>query len=184
MLGGSGLRLRFRRWLPTQTTARLRSPERQADSIAECDDLGKAERRWLVVTEFQSRPEKGKLLTLLEECGIFANRLQWEGGGYAVMPAWAHLTGDPEAAVVDMRSPSGCGLFCAPSPWEIAKDDAAAELERVVAGTRSWSLLAWVPLMAGADSDIIVTRWNEVLEAVVKDERRKRDIKSVAMTLS
>ncbi len=184
VLAATRLRLRFRRWFPAHTIPRLKSPEREADSVAECDDIDKAERRWLVVIEWQSHPEKAKLRTLLEEATTFASRAQWEGQEYFVMPAIAHLTGSPEKNAEDMRSPSGHGLYGEPAPWEIANDKAAEQLEAIRAGTCSWSVLCWVPLMAGADDDIIVAAWREVLQAAVADEGRRRQIQATALILA
>ena len=185
LLDGSGLRLRFCRWFPTNTVPRLQSPEREADNVAECDDLDVPSRRWLVVIEWQSRPDKAKLRTLLEECAAFASRARrGDEQDYSVMPALAHLTGEADPPLVDMRSPSGHGLLCRPLLWDIGKDGAAQELERIATGERSWSLLAWVPLMAGADSDIIVTRWREVLAACVPDTGLRAKVKGAALVFS
>ncbi|MBY0232942.1 MAG: hypothetical protein K2W96_26970, partial [Gemmataceae bacterium] len=126
-----------------------------------------------------------KLFTLVEECGLLLSRARREDGErFAVMPAWAHLAGEPEQRAINLLSTDGRGLFCVPSGWSIARDDAAAEPEKIAAGERPWSLLSWVPLMAGADSDIIVARWSEVLEAVVADDRFRRAVRAVALTMS
>ena len=73
-----------------------------------------------------------------------------------------------------MRAANGDGLFGRPALWEIAKDVAAEELEKVASGARPWSILAWVPLMAGADQETIIARWREALEAVVTAARSGR----------
>ena len=185
LLDGSGLRLRFCRWFPTNTVPRLQSPEREADNVAECDDLDVPSRRWLVVIEWQSRPDKAKLRTLLEEAQTFASRALGEDGKrFAVMPAIVHLSGEPEKKAEDMRSPSGHGLFGMPASWEIAKDEAAKELDAIRAGKRPWSILCWVPLMSGAEQDIIVSAWREALPTVVADEARQRHVRATALILS
>ena len=178
LLDGTGLRLRFRRWFPTATIPRLRSPEREADNVAELDDP------WLLAIELQSRPQEEKLVVLLEEAALLASRARRGEGRYLVLPAMVHLTGEADPALLDMRTPSGHGLLHRPILWDIGKDGAAQELERIAAGGRSWSLLAWLPLMDGAAEDIIVARWREVLDAVVQDEGMRIAVRRVALTMS
>src|SRR5215468_7755371 len=66
LLRESGLSLLFGRWFPTRTIPRLRSPERDADSVAELTDPARPDRHYLMVIEFQGRPEPHKIRVLLE----------------------------------------------------------------------------------------------------------------------
>ena len=66
---------------------------------------------------------------------------------------------------------------------ELEVRSAARELERIRVGVRSWSTLAWVPLMAGAGSEIIVARWRELLNLIVPAGRRS-SVNSVALLTS
>lgn len=182
LLEGTGLVLTFQRWFPTGTVPRLQSPERTADSIAVLDDPAAPDRPWLLVAEFQTRPEPRKIRVLLEEAAILASRARWgDDRDYLVMPAMVHLTGRADPAEVDMRSPSGQGLLHKPIIWDVATDDAAAVLERVAAGEASWAMLFWLPLMKGGGEEIIVKRWREVILATVADQKRGDDLRVCAL---
>jgi hypothetical protein len=185
LLADTGLTLTFNRWFPTGTVPRTQSPERIADLVAVLDDPTDPERPWLLVIEIQSRPEARKILVLLEESAIFASRARWgDDRTYRVLPALVHLTGRADPAEIDMRTPNGYGLLHRPIVWDLPVDDAGAVLDRVSAGELPAAMLFWLPLMNRGGEEIIVKRWREAVFALVPDEKRRDQLREVALAFA
>src|SRR5262249_51213979 len=100
------------------------------------------------------------------------------------LPALVHLTGQADLAEIDMRTPSGHGVFHKPLPWDIGSDNAADVLEAVASGKLPWPMLFWVPLMNRGGEEIIISRWREVVMVVVPAQRRRDLLREVVLTFA
>jgi hypothetical protein len=131
---------------------------------------------WLALVEFQSQhnPEKGD--DLLVEVAQFRRNLRHGPdrlGRYQVLPVLEYLCGEcPSAeAVLDMTVPTGGGVRHAPLLWEIAKDSADESLTALEQQKATWGALFWIPLMAGADSETIVQRWQTLVAGLSSEQQ-------------
>jgi len=175
--------MRFREWLDTRTLPMPGGGDRTADRVAALDDPSN-DVRWLAVFEFQSRPDADKLDATLEVAAVLRSRVQHGDGKYRVVPALVHLTGKLDIDVLDMTLPGGYGIRHAPLVWNVADDDGAGVLEQIASGEESWGMLYWVPLMRGAEAELVVRRWMELAEAMVTEPRRRSELLAVAMVFA
>lgn len=187
LLRPSGRVLDFREWLDTRTLPLPGGPDRIADLVAALDDPAAADRPWLLVLEFQAQEDPDKLEATLVEASVlraYARRGPERRGRYCVLCGLVYLRGRCPNGVLDMTVPGGYGTRHAPLVWDIDADDAFAALATVAADPSSWGLLFWVPLMAGGGEDAVVSRWREVVEAVVSDLRMRGNLAAVALVFA
>jgi hypothetical protein len=119
----------------------------------------------------------------LEEVALLRSRARHgeeKKGRYKVGAALVYLCGRCPEGVLDMTWPDGSGTRHAPRVWNVADDDAATALEAVAAGSLSWGVLFWVPLMAGADQPAAIARWKELVTNV-EDRRRRGELAGIAL---
>lgn len=187
LLAGSGRALAFREWLDTRTLPMPGGPDRTADLVAAMDDPASPDWPWLLVLEFQAQVDADKLDVTLEEVAVLRSRARHGAGRtgkYRVASGLVYLRDRCPAAVLDMCLPDGSGTRHAPRVWNVTDDNAADALDAVAAGTVSWGMLFWVPLMAGADHEAIIARWQELVTGRVQDRIRRNDLALVALVFA
>src|SRR5688500_10973545 len=99
------LPLTFREWFDTRALALPGDRDRTADLVAVLDDPGHPDEPWLLVFEFEARPDADKLgVTLEEAVSLHRNVRHGEQrtGRYKVMTALVYLRGRCPAHILDM----------------------------------------------------------------------------------
>lgn len=146
LLAQTGVDLSFRGWFPQRTPPVPAGTERLPDMVAILADSATPPQTWLLVLEFQPRPEAAKLAVALEESGILQSRARITDvppGEHLATSALIHLTGRPERTEIDARL-GAYGNYHRPLPWDIAFDVAETVLDQVEAGALSWgSFSGW-----------------------------------------
>jgi hypothetical protein len=62
----------------------------------------------------------------------------------------------------------------------VARDSAREALDALEAGTLTWGILFWVPLMNGSDDPTVLRRWKEQAERV-ENTRIRNDLAQIAL---
>lgn len=187
LLAGAGRALAFREWLDTRTIPLPGGPDRTADLVAALDDPAAHGAPWLLVLEFQAQADADKLDVTLEEVAILRCRARHgpdRAGKYIVATGLVYLRDRCPVEVLDMRLPDGSGTRHAPRVWNVGEDHSTEALAAVEAGSVSWGMLFWVPLMTGADHEAIAQRWKEVVASGVSDRVRRGDPATAALVFA
>ncbi len=154
--------LRFVELGESRTTPRPGGLDRTADRVFVLAGEDTPARPWLLVAEFQAQHDEDKLDDTLVEVAQLRARARHGADGkgkYRVLAGLVYLVGECLHSVLDMTLTSGAGTRHAALVWNIANDNASAALDELEAGTTSWGILFWVPLMAGAGDRELVRRW-------------------------
>jgi len=173
-------------WFDTRSVPKPGSPERIADLIAILDNPQRPNARWLLVFEFQSKPDRDKIYVMAEQSGMLFGRSrdgEQKNIPWNVHGAYIHLRGRPEIARIDSTLPDGSGLRFAPLLWNLEDDDSIETLDRVADGRMSWGMLFWIPLMSGGSELTTIARWKELV-ARVSDEDMRGNIRTVALVFA
>ena len=187
LLAGSGLLGTFRDWLNTRTIPLPGGPDRTADLVAALDDPAAPDLPWLLVLEFQAQLDPDKLDVTLEEVAVLRSRARHgtdNQGRYRAAAGLVYLCDRCPDDTLDMRFPDGSGTLHAPRVWNIAEDDAVTMVEAVAAGSQSWGMLFWVPLMARGGEEAVIARWKEVVSSVVGVRSRRGDLAGIALVFA
>jgi hypothetical protein len=118
----------------------------------------------LLVFEFQAQHDPDKLEVTLAEAGqlrLEARHGESRRGKYHILVALVYLRGACPEPVLDMTLPGGWGTKHAALIWNVADDVAGEALAALAAGTMTWGVLFWIPLMRGADDPLVLARWLE-----------------------
>jgi len=183
VLRDTRLTFSFNEWFDTRTLSLPGDHDHTADLIAILDDPRHPDQPWLLVFEFESRPNPEKIGATLEETVLLLRNARHgddRKGRYKVMPALVYLTGTCPVAILDMTMPGGFGTRHVPLVWEIGNETAATILDAVAAGETSWSFLFWIPLMVGAEKADIVKRWRELVEERITDKILRSHMMGIA----
>jgi hypothetical protein len=187
LVQGKGVSWQFREWLDTRTLPLPGGTERTADRVAALHDPAAADKPWLLVLEFQAQVDPDKIDVTLEEVAILRSRVRHgedRKAKYRVTAGLVYLRDRCPEDVLDFTLPDGTGTRHAPLLWIVAEDDATTTLEAVAAGSLSWSMLFWVPLMAGGGDEGIIARWYEVVRATVADDRMRGSLAGIALVFA
>jgi hypothetical protein len=164
LLRNTDASLRFQWWVDTRTTPRPGQPDRTADRVAELVEDNNPQQPWLLLFEFQAQHDPDKLdVTLVEAAQLRLELRHGEErrGKFKIVVALVYLQGTCPDSVLDMTLSGGWGTKHATLVWNVANDLAGAGLDSLAAGTVTWGILFWLPLMSGADDPVILTRWRE-----------------------
>ncbi len=164
----------FRLWLDTRTLPFPGDPERTCDTVA-CLDAGPEAEPFAVAVEFSLEPDAlmfGRMLVYLGQLWLEMRPNGQRGRRFQIAAAIVHLTGEGHASR-DMRL-AGFGMRTCLDIVErdMAREDAAATLERITAGTVARCLLPWIPLMRGGGEVGNIDRWKEL--ALVESDGQRR----------
>jgi hypothetical protein len=175
---------RWTGWLDTQTVPFPGEPERRIDTVAALARIAEDRPPVAAVVEFQTRP----VGEMLERVAEYALRLRRElpyqtqpRVPYDVVGVVVNLTGPPQEDTWSMAPPDfgPLALHFTAGVRTLRDLDAAALLADVEAGRESPGLLAWVPLMRGADEAAVVAQWRRLAERE-SDSRRRGDYGGIA----
>jgi hypothetical protein len=175
--------LAFRELMDTRTTPLPGERDRTADTVAALDDQAHPEQPWLLVVEFQAQHDPDKLDVSL----VTAARMRADyrhgvdrQGKYKVLVGLVYLQGQCPESLLDMTVSGGAGTRHQPLVWNVAEDDAAAVLAEMAAGTLTWGLLFWIPLMKNGGDPGIIAEWRR-LAAGVSSSRFRADLGRIAL---
>jgi hypothetical protein len=186
VLRGVSVSLRFRAWVDTRTTPRPGHRDRTADRVAELVRDDAPDLPWLLVFEFQAQHDPDKLDVTLAEAGqlrLEARHGEGRQGKYNILVALVYLRGSCPEAVLDMTLPGGWGTKHAPLVWNVADDVAREALDALEAGTMTWGILFWIPLMRGGDDPAVLARWREQASRV-ENVRVRADLIRIALVFA
>ncbi|MFO0824625.1 MAG: hypothetical protein U0792_16155 [Gemmataceae bacterium] len=152
--------------------------------VAALDDPKSADAPWLFVLEFQAQHDRDKLEVTLEEVAILRSRVRHGAdrqGRYKVAAGLIYLRDRSREDNLDMRFPDGSGTCHVPRIWNVGIDDGATDVEGVAAGSLSWGLLFWIPLMVGGGDDDTITEWKEAVSSRVADRVTRGNLAGIAL---
>src|SRR6185437_13164258 len=186
LLRGGSISLRFRAWVDTRTTPRPGHRDRTADRVAELVRDAIPDQLWLLIFEFQSQHDPDKLDVTLSEAGqlrLEARHGDDRRGKYNILTALIYLRGACPESVLDMTLPGGWGTRHEALVWNVGDDDAREALDDLGAGTTTWGILFWIPLMRRGDDPAVLVRWRE--EALrVENIRVQADLMRIALVFA
>jgi hypothetical protein len=97
--------------------------------------------------------------------------------------ALVYLQGVCPESVVDMTLDGGWGTRHTTLVWNVAGDSASAALDALSAGTSTWGILFWIPLMSGSDDPAVLARWHEFASRV-DNNRIRADLLRIALVFA
>lgn len=183
LLRESGAALRFASWEDSRPTPLPGGQDRTADRIAVLAGEANPELPWLLVLEFQSRPDPDKLdVTLVEAAQLRQSARHGEGRHekYRVIVGLVYLQDADADEPLDMTLPNGHGTFHSPLFWSVREDEASVALEELATGRATWGVLFFVPLMKGGDEPAVIERWKELC-GLVPEGQSQEDLGRVAL---
>jgi hypothetical protein len=171
-------------WLKTDRITFPGEPERRCDTVAVFEARWGTDPPVALVVESQTRPRgdmherEGEYLLRLRREVVFHRDPLVQ---YDVVGALLNLTGPatPETWAVEPQGFDGFGVRLRLKVVAFRDVDARQILAEVREGKTSFALLAWLPLMAGADAEEVVREWAAVAGAVA-DERIRADLGGLA----
>jgi hypothetical protein len=178
--------LRFRAWADTRTTPRPGARDRTADRVAELVSEDAPDRPWLLVFEFQAQHDPDKLDVTLAEAGqlrLEARHGEGRRGKYNILVALIYLRGSCPESILDMTLPGGWGTKHAALVWNVEDDVVSEALDALAAGTITWGILFWIPLMRGSDDPAVLTRWREQASRIA-DARVRGDLVRIVLVFA
>jgi hypothetical protein len=175
---------RWKGWLDSQNVPFPGEPDRRCDTVAWFDRPRGDAPPLAVVVEFMSRPRREVLERLTEYAlGIRRERpLQREPlVKFDVIAVLVNLTGEMASGEWGMKPPDtgGLGLSDSVELRNLATLSVHDLFAAVKAGTVSPSVLAWGPLLAGADDPEAAREWGRLAGAVT-DQRLCADLGGLA----
>jgi len=177
----------FNRWLDTETIAFPGEPGRRCDTVAELVSRGGRSPPWALVLEAEARPRSTILDRVLEYEARLLRKLRHGPhlrDKYLVAGAVIFLSGRRKDLKLQMRLPNtDVDLGVTLRAISVARESAAATLERIGRGELGRSILPWVPLMAGGDEPAVVAEWLR-LAGGETDAQRRADYPGLALVLA
>jgi hypothetical protein len=187
LLPGLDADLAFTRWLDTETIAFPGEPGRRCDTVAELVSHGGESAPWALVLEAEARPSPMILDRVLEYEARLLRRLRHgphRRDRYLVAAVVIVLRGRKKELKLQMRLPgTDLELGLTVSTMSLAREQAAATMERIGRGELGRSILPWVPLMAGGDEAVVVVEWVR-LAAAEPDVQRRKDSAGLALVFA
>ena len=182
--------LRFGGWLDPRSAPQGTEAEVTGDTLARLEELAGNAPPWRFPVEFQTVPDAGMFGRLQQQIGLWWEDLRPDplpGSRYQVSAGVVNLTGTPESAPAsrEYRFPTPDDLSWGGKVREryLADESADGTLTRIERAELRRTILAFIPLMKGADEAGIMRRW--VAEANQEpDVRRRADLGSLALTLA
>jgi hypothetical protein len=177
----------FTRWLDTETIAFPGEPGRRCDTVAEMVSRGGQAPPWAVVLEMEARPRSTIADRLLEYQARLLRKLRHgprQRDRYLVAGVLILLTGNRRDLELQMRLPgTDIGLGWKAKTMSLAREQAAATLERIGRGELGKSVLPWVPLMAGGGEATVVQEWVRLAKEE-PDSQRRSDYAGLALVFA
>src|SRR5262249_27156039 len=175
---------RWRGWLDSQTIPYPGDPDRRCDTVAWFDRPKGDAPPLAVVLEFMSRPRSVALERLTEYTLCIHRDLPLERDPlvlFDVIGILVNLTGEMASGEWAMTPPDteGLGLNSRLGLRNLATKSAHDVLGAVQAGTVARAVLAFLPLMAGADQPKVASEWAR-LAGDEEDELRRADLGGLA----
>jgi hypothetical protein len=177
MLSGHEQALAFEKWEDTRRLPFPGEPDRTCDTVARFRNLTDPERPWIMVVEFQSRPQRWMPLRML----CYQGDVLWEFrprrrkgrlpnvGGIIV-----NLTGNPRRRRLSMvlaTHPDMSHRFSVVTR-NLAADSAGQTVQAIAAGRLPRCVLPWVSLMQGGAESGIIQEWMRVAEGETDESLR------------
>jgi hypothetical protein len=164
--------LLFRRWLDTRSLPFPGEPDRTCDTVACVVEAGVPGILWALLVEFQVRPDGTMFGRILEYLGRLWREVRPRRGSgqrrrrYEVGAAVLNLTGTRRTASRRMRFGRTRVLTrLGVAERHLAREDAAATLTGIAAGTHPRCLFPFIPLMQGGGEPAIMAQWVQLAQA-------------------
>jgi hypothetical protein len=176
--------LAFTRWLDTETIAYPGEPGRRCDTVAELVSRGGKSAPWALVLEAEARPTATILDRVLEYEARLLRRLRHgprRRDRYLVAAVVIFLRGRKKQLALQMQLPgTTLGLSLTVGTMSLARESAAATVERIGRGELGRSIMPWVPLMAGGDDAAVIAEWVR-LAGTEPNAQRRGDVPGLAL---
>jgi hypothetical protein len=168
---------RWTRWLDTQSVPFPGMPDRRADTVAEFERRTYDAPPVAVVIEFLSEPSGEALERLADYCLVFRRELPYQTKPlvkYDVIGVLVNLTGGTASDEWSMcpEDAGGLGMRLKVGLRNLANYSGPQTLTGVATGSLPQALLAWVALMARANTPEVVQEWRRLVEAKVDEHQR------------
>ncbi len=179
---------RWTGWLDSQLLSFPGERDRRPDTIATFESVTGNAPPVALILEFQGRV-LGDILSRVAEYALHLHRgipaQRDPRVNYDVVGVVLNLTGAEQSASWAMAPPDfgGLGLFFRGKIVTLREVDATATLADVAAGRTARCVLAWVPLMRGADTPAIIAEWRRLAEGE-PDLRKRGDLGGLARVFS
>jgi hypothetical protein len=185
-----GAAITFVRWLDTRSIPFPGEPDRTCDTVACLYEQAMPDVLWAVPIEFSLRPDGTLFGRLLEYLGRAWRELRPQGrsgrrrGRYQVGAAVVNLTGRRRTASLRMRLGQTRVLTrLGVEERNLAREDAAAMLAGIAAGSVPRCLLPLIPLMHGGCEAAIIALWVQLAQAE-PDRQLRGDYGGLALVLA
>jgi hypothetical protein len=178
----------WRGWIDTSTLVFPGEPERICDTVAEFVHRTDRNRRLLLDTEVQPRPDPD----MLDRMGEYGFRLRRERrygrgrrGKYQIVGVVLNLTGPVQAHVLDTSEATlgDSGFRLQVFQRTFRDENAAGTLARIASGELERCVLPWVVLMRGAGQADNIREWLRLARQET-DERWRSDLGALARIFS
>jgi hypothetical protein len=163
-------------WLDTQAVPFPGEPDRRCDTVAALEHRRLAVPPLAAVIEFMSEARRAFPERLADYCLAIRSDVPAQREptvSYDVIGV-VLLTGAPQPEVWQMAPPDceGLGLWFRCKVRTLRNEDAFDTLSSIDLGEIAMAILAWVPLMAGADRPEVVAEWRRLAERKGRAEDR------------
>ncbi len=181
--------LQWRRWLDTEMLAFPGEPKRRCDTVAELVSQARTGPPWALVLEAEARPRSSMLDRVLEYQARVMRKL-WHGprrrDRYQVAAVVIYLSGKKSKRSLKLKAilpGTDLGMRYKSGVVSLEAESAAATLERIGREELGRSILAWIPLMAGAGDPATVAEWVR-LAKLEPDLERQKEYAGLAMVFA
>jgi hypothetical protein len=168
---------RWRGWLDTQAVPFPGEPDRRCDTVAAFERQAADAPPCAAVVEFMSEPRGNLPERLADYCLAVRRDVPYQRDPtvlFDVVGVVLNLTGAGQADAWEM-APADFGGLALRFRFKVRTlrdEDAAATLAAIDRGESARCVLAWVPLMAGADRPEVVAEWRRLAEREPRAETR------------
>jgi len=168
--------LTFASWLDTEMIAFPGEANRRCDTVAELVSRSGNSPPWALVLEVEARPRAKILARVLEYRARLLRKLRHgprRRDSYLVAVVVFFLCGRRDNLTLQARLPgTDIGHDDRVRAICLAGQQAGTVLERIGRGELGWSVLIWVPLMAGASEAVVVKEWVRLAKEEPDAQRR------------
>ncbi len=186
VLGLAPERLGFGGWLDTRAIPFPGEQDQTSDTVARFDPPDGREPPWALAVEFQIEPDPlmfGRLLAYLAQLWQALKPDPGRGSRFHIGAAVLNLTGTGQASR-EMRLPETTVVTqLVVAERNLARESADDTVGRIETGELGWSVLPWVPLMAGGGDETIIERWKR-LALLEPSSRRRSEYAGLALVFA
>jgi len=179
---------RWAGWLDTQAVPLPGDPDRRADVVAAFERRAGDAPPMAVVIEFMSEARGVTPERLAEYALVLRHGLPYQKDPlvlYELVGIVVNLTGEATTGEWSMAPPDcdGLGLWMKAGVRNLGQISARDTLAAIASGGTSLCVLAWIPLMVGANEVEVVTEWRRLAETE-PDLKKRADYGVLALAFA